>query len=71
MYARGPECVGNNNSEVDDAALAGIEKIHIDRFEAFGFQRSTVVCGGYTSLPIKLKSNVQIERPVQTGLQGT
>ncbi|KAI6032226.1 ubiquitin-conjugating enzyme/RWD-like protein [Pisolithus microcarpus] len=43
IYARSPESVGANDSEVDDAALAGIERTHIDRFEAFGFQRSTVI----------------------------
>lgn len=43
IYARSPECVEDNDPEVDDATLAGIEGIHIDRFEAFGFQRSTVI----------------------------
>ncbi|KAI6120826.1 ubiquitin-conjugating enzyme e2-24 kDa [Pisolithus croceorrhizus] len=43
IYARSPECVGDNDPEVDDAALAGIDRIHIDRFEAFGFQRATVI----------------------------
>ncbi|KAI6101668.1 ubiquitin-conjugating enzyme/RWD-like protein [Pisolithus croceorrhizus] len=43
IYARGPECVGGNDPEVDDAALAGIERIHIDHFEAFGFQRARVI----------------------------
>lgn len=46
LYARGSECIGANNpigSGVDDAALAGLERIHIDRFEAFGFQRSKVI----------------------------
>ncbi|KAI6032223.1 hypothetical protein PISMIDRAFT_684685 [Pisolithus microcarpus 441] len=43
IYARSPEPVAANDSEVDDAALAGIERIHIDRFEALGFQRSAVI----------------------------
>ncbi|KAI6101665.1 ubiquitin-conjugating enzyme/RWD-like protein [Pisolithus croceorrhizus] len=43
IYARSPECVGDNDPEVDDAALAGIERTHVNRFEAFGFQRSTVI----------------------------
>lgn len=43
IYARSPEPVAANDSEVDDAALAGIERIHIGRFEALGFQRSAVI----------------------------
>lgn len=43
IYARGPGSVRADNSEVDDVALAGIERIHVDRFEAFGFQRSAVI----------------------------
>ncbi|KAI5993435.1 ubiquitin-conjugating enzyme/RWD-like protein [Pisolithus albus] len=43
IHARGPGSVGANDSEVDDAALAGIERIHVDRFEDLGFQHSTVI----------------------------
>ncbi|KAI6166387.1 ubiquitin-conjugating enzyme/RWD-like protein [Pisolithus thermaeus] len=43
VYARSPECVEDNDPEVDDAALAGIARIHMDHFEAFGFQRARVI----------------------------
>ncbi|KAI6046717.1 ubiquitin-conjugating enzyme/RWD-like protein [Pisolithus marmoratus] len=46
IYAGGPERLGADNpitSHVDDVALAGLEKTHVDRYEAFGFQPSKVI----------------------------
>lgn len=55
IYAGGPgptdKGKGATKLEVrDEVAIAGLEKAHVDQFEALGFQRSKVVCHIYPAL---------------------
>lgn len=35
---------GGQPSAKDEVAIAGLEKAHVDQFEALGFERTKVVC---------------------------
>jgi len=46
IYAGGPPSAGTNakdSAKKDDVAIAGLEKAHVDQFEALGFERSKVI----------------------------
>jgi ubiquitin-conjugating enzyme (huntingtin interacting protein 2) len=51
IYAGGPGDAGKSSSgkgsgsDRDDVAIAGLEKAHVEQFEALGFERSKVVRG--------------------------
>lgn len=49
IYAGGPgsveKCSDEAEIERDEVAIAGLEKAHVDQFEALGFERSKVVSG--------------------------
>ena len=47
IYAGGPGKEGSKNTQGgprDEVAIAGLDKAHVDQFEALGFERSKVVC---------------------------
>ena len=47
IYAGGPGKEGSKNAQGgprDEVAIAGLDKAHVDQFEALGFERSKVVC---------------------------
>ena len=48
IYAGGPGARGKNPGKIqsvrDEVAMAGLEKAHVDQFEALGFERGKVVC---------------------------
>jgi ubiquitin-conjugating enzyme (huntingtin interacting protein 2) len=37
----------------DEVAIAGLDKAHVDQFEAIGFERSKVVCAAMTAVPVQ------------------
>lgn len=52
IYAGGPGLVGKGSGK-DEVAIAGLEKAHVDRFEALGFGRGEVVrVSGLEGLPL-------------------
>jgi ubiquitin-conjugating enzyme (huntingtin interacting protein 2) len=44
VYAGGPGKPGDAGKKQDEIAMAGLEKAHVDQFEALGFDRGKVVC---------------------------
>jgi len=47
IYAGGPGARGKNTSKApsgrDEVAMAGLEKVHVERFESLGFERGKVI----------------------------
>lgn len=43
IYAGGPGLISKASGK-DEVAIAGLERAHVDRFEALGFPRGKVVC---------------------------
>lgn len=51
IYAGGPPSKGSSSEQRDEVAIAGLEKAHVDQFEALGFERSKVVSGNLRPPP--------------------
>ncbi|KAG8933233.1 hypothetical protein FRC01_010222 [Tulasnella sp. 417] len=43
IYAGGPPAKGASSDQRDEVAIAGLEKAHVDQFEALGFERGKVI----------------------------
>jgi ubiquitin-conjugating enzyme (huntingtin interacting protein 2) len=54
IYADGPGLAGKGGK--DEVAIAGLERAHVDRFEALGFPRGKVVRSGFIFFGERIQS---------------